>query len=85
MCQLRSRTVSGQPSLVGDFQTLCTIRADISAAPLRKLRGDAGEVSYTREYEVVLLVGLTELKAQVAWTDSVSVSFKGVPTRSALA
>jgi hypothetical protein len=28
---------------------------------------------YTREYDVVLLVGLTELKAQIRWIDSVTV------------
>lgn len=28
---------------------------------------------YYREYDVVLLVGLTELKAQIRWTDSVTV------------
>ena len=29
---------------------------------------------YTREFNVILLVGLTELKAQIGWTDSVTVS-----------
>ena len=27
-------------------------------------------MSYRRKYDVILLVGLTELKAQVSWTDS---------------
>ena len=32
---------------------------------------------YTREYDVVLLVGLTELKAQIRWVDSVTVRLHG--------
>ena len=28
---------------------------------------------YYREFDVVLLAGLTELKAQICWTDSVTV------------
>jgi hypothetical protein len=31
---------------------------------------------------VVLLVGLTELKAQIGWIDSVTVSFQGILSRS---
>ena len=30
-------------------------------------------MSYRRKYDVVLLVGLTELKAQVSWIDSKTV------------
>jgi len=30
-------------------------------------------MGYCREWEVILLVGLTELKAQVSWTDSTTV------------
>ena len=36
-------------------------------------RGTFGEMCYVREYEVVLLVGLTELKAQIRWKDAVTV------------
>jgi len=36
-------------------------------------------MSYRRKYEVVLLVGLTELKAQVSWIDSKTVRAHLVP------
>ena len=57
------------------FETLCHVVADISAAPCKLERGRLGEKCYSREYDVVLLVGLTELKAEIRWTDSTTVSF----------
>ena len=30
-------------------------------------------MGYRRDYEIILLVGLTELKAQVCWTDERTV------------
>ena len=32
-----------------------------------------GKIGYERSYNVILLVGLTELKAQVSWIDSETV------------
>ena len=58
---------------IKDFETLCHVVADISAAPCKLTRGRPGKVCYSREYEVVLLVGLTELKAQIRWIDSKTV------------
>ena len=29
-----------------------------------------GETGYKREYDIILLAGLTELKAQVCWKDT---------------
>jgi len=37
---------------------------------------------YMREFEVILLVGLTELKAQIGWIDSVTVSPSGTLSSS---
>jgi hypothetical protein len=51
--------------------------ADISATPLTQKIKDDGKKYYMREFDVVLLVGLTELKAQIRWIDSVTVSFYG--------
>ena len=31
---------------------------------------------YTRDFDFILLVGLTELKAQIGWVDSVTVRSK---------
>jgi hypothetical protein len=52
------------------FETLCHVAADVSAAPSKLKFGESGKVCYYREYDVVLLVGLTELKAQIRWTDA---------------
>jgi len=55
------------------FETLCHIAADISGAP-HKLSVGVGEssttVRFSWEYDVVLLVDLTELKAQILWINS---------------
>lgn len=56
-----------------NFEILCNVVADISAAPCTLERGVDGRTCYRREYDVVLLVGLTELKAQIRWTDSITV------------
>ena len=37
-----------------------------------------GQICYIRDFGVVLLVGLTELKAQISWIDSVTVSSRGI-------
>ena len=34
---------------------------------------ESGKMGYKREYNIILLVGLTELKAQVSWIDSKTV------------
>ena len=54
------------------FETLCHVEADISRAPFISRRMTEG-MSYRREYAVILLVGLTELKAQVSWVDERTV------------
>jgi len=55
------------------FKKLCRVEADISSATyISKLVGN-GKTAYQRWYQVILLVGLTELKAQVSWTDSETV------------
>ena len=55
------------------FETLCHVSADISAAPSTPKVGKSGKPCYSRKYDVVLLVGLTELKAQIRWIDSRTV------------
>ena len=52
------------------FSTLCTIRADLSAVPATEnSQADGSEVYYSIKYSVVLLFGLTELKAQLSWSE----------------
>ena len=55
------------------FETLCHVAADISAAPCTRKPGRDGRICCSREFDVVLLVGLTELKAQIRWLDSKTV------------
>jgi len=54
------------------FETLCSIQADVSTAPYRTKRGKTGATCFAREFEVILFIGLTELKAQIGWMDSVT-------------
>ncbi|KAF9650929.1 hypothetical protein BDM02DRAFT_3213948 [Thelephora ganbajun] len=60
---------SAQNQKKDKFQTLCYVRADLSTAPCTSSLA-AGKMGYRRDYDVILLVGLTELKAQVSWIDS---------------
>ena len=56
------------------FSTLCHITADTSqmAKALRRLRGPGGTRYYHLTCRIVLLFGLTELKAQIDWVENVS-------------
>jgi len=53
------------------FETLCHVVADISTAPHTSTKkSKKSKKVCSRSYDVVLLVGLTELKAQIRWIDS---------------
>ena len=54
------------------FETLCLVEADISNAPYTTSSA-TGKKGYRRDYNMIFLVGLTELKAQVSWIDSTTV------------
>ncbi|ESK91430.1 hypothetical protein Moror_2703 [Moniliophthora roreri MCA 2997] len=52
------------------FSTLCTIEADLrSSRCIRTRRSPFGQSYYYANYEIVLLFGLTELKAQICWKE----------------
>ncbi|KIK43059.1 hypothetical protein CY34DRAFT_804224 [Suillus luteus UH-Slu-Lm8-n1] len=53
------------------FSTLCTVRADTSniAEKLAPKRSAEGSTYYAMEIKVILLFGLTELKAVISWED----------------
>ena len=55
------------------FETLCHVVADISLAPCRCKVGTSGKMCFIRAFDVVLMVGHTELKAQIRWEDSTTV------------
>ena len=46
--------------------------------PYQIRRGKTGNMYCTWEFDLILLAGLTELKAQISWTDSVTVSSQGI-------
>jgi len=61
-----------------NYTKLCTIEADLSRLPLLPKPKASGKGSFYRvDYDIVLLFGMTELKAQVAWKE------KGKEQRSA--
>ena len=72
---------TGDSSRVDKFETLCDIKADISTAPYETKYGKSGKVYHERRYSVILLVGFTELKAQIGWIDSGTVSSPRIPSR----
>jgi hypothetical protein len=57
------------------FATLCTVHANTSKiiGSLRPRRSEDSStgVYYTIDYDVILLFGLTELKAQISWKENV--------------
>ena len=59
------------------FGTLCHVAADISTLPFKVIYEKSGKVFFSRECDVVLFVGLEELKAQIRWIDS-NVGVHGV-------
>ena len=67
-----SYLVQGAQSQKDKFETLCHVKADVSTAPCSSSFA-TGRAGYRRDCDIVLLVGLTELKAQVSWIDSKTV------------
>jgi len=56
------------------FATLCTVEANTSQMikAIKPRRGRGGTWFYEQKFSVVLLFGLTELKAQLSWMEDVS-------------
>lgn len=50
------------------------MEADTSTIVAKKKTSATGEKYYTISYDIVLLFGLTELRAQIAWKEDVSVT-----------
>jgi hypothetical protein len=60
---------------VENYTKLCSIDIDLSYLPLTPRAKSTGAGTFYRlDYDIVLLFGLTELKAQVAWKEGVSGS-----------
>jgi len=62
------RWVDTEPDM---FSTLCSVTADTRqmAKRLKPLKGVGGAPYYKFDFNVVLLFGLTELKAQISWME----------------
>lgn len=54
------------------FTSLCTIHADTSSVPRVPCLGING-IYFRLFFDVVLLCGLTEIKAQISWMEEVSL------------
>jgi hypothetical protein len=59
------------------FADLCKVTADITKlkGSIRPQTNHRGTKFFVTKFDVILLFGLTELKAQIAWTQSVSRGF----------
>lgn len=58
---------------VDNYTKLCSIEADLSHLPLTAQRKASGVGTFYRlDYDLALLFGLTEMKAQVVYKDKVS-------------
>ncbi|KAF8152735.1 hypothetical protein BJ912DRAFT_1115639 [Pholiota molesta] len=53
-----------------NYSKLCMITADLSHLNLNPRKGRQGKTYFRVDYEIVLLFGLTELKAQIAWKEN---------------
>jgi hypothetical protein len=54
-----------------NYTMLCTVELDLSRVPSRREPKVKGKGTYYRvDYDIVLLFGMTELKAQVAWKEN---------------
>ena len=71
------RYIASNPS-AENFSLLCTIRADLSKVPAQRktLKGGRQQV-YRVDLELVLLFGLTEMQAQIAWKEQVCSTCAG--------
>ncbi|KAJ3525317.1 hypothetical protein NMY22_g10627 [Coprinellus aureogranulatus] len=54
-----------------NYVQICSIEVDLSRLTLQPRRNERGVVFYRLDYEIVLLFGLTEFKAQVAYREDV--------------
>ena len=56
------------------YTPLCTVYADTSKVTKIPCTGRNG-IYFLQKFKIVLLCGLTELKAQISWAEGVSVVF----------
>ena len=54
------------------YTPMCTVYADTTKVARTPKHGPYG-IYYEQDYEIILLCGLTELKAQISWIENVSI------------
>jgi hypothetical protein len=61
-------------TILENFHDSFAVQADLTnlIEGLRPRIGKAGTVSFRMDYEIIILFGLTEFKAQLAWKENVS-------------
>ncbi len=68
-------------SAIDYFSDLCEVTADLSEAKKSvqpEINLKSGDLYYRLYFDIVLLFGLTELKAQMAWIENVSNIFSSI-------
>jgi len=60
--------------LIDNYTENCTITADLTAVPYSTAVNDDGATYYRFHYDIIMLFGQTELKAQLAWKENVRLS-----------
>ncbi|KAJ3521282.1 hypothetical protein NMY22_g12378 [Coprinellus aureogranulatus] len=68
--QKRPRWVYEEPA---NFTPICTVQVDTSLLPVRMTESATGARYYEIRFDIILLFGLTELKAQIAYHQNVRV------------
>lgn len=58
--------------VLDSFYTLCWVKAEPPQGSWQKYDGPTGPY-LTQNYDVIIQVGLTEMKAQIGWWENVSV------------
>jgi hypothetical protein len=58
---------------IENYTKLCTIEVDLSHLPLSPRSKSGGGSFYRLDYDIVLMFGLTELKAVIAWKQNVGL------------
>lgn len=64
-------------SSLENFEQVCHIVADATnaASSLKPKAGDSGKEYYQLNFDIILLFGLIELQAQIAWIENVRFTY----------
>ncbi|KAF8959240.1 hypothetical protein BDZ97DRAFT_1838744 [Flammula alnicola] len=63
-----------------NYSSTCTVTADFSSIPVKCLYNPQGRIYYQINCDIVIFFGLTEMNAQIAWTNSDGVEQRSPAT-----